>query len=57
MFLVFKKHKNVFGTCVWFKKKTDIFDQNKHFFYSNNIFLMLVRLCGWDWGDNIVFDV
>ena len=31
MFLVFKKHKNVFGTYVRFKTKADTFDQNKLF--------------------------
>ena len=55
---MFKKHKNVFGMCVWFKKK-----KNWHlwpkltFFYSKNIFLMLLGLYGWDWGDNKAFDV
>ena len=57
MFLVFKKHKNVFGTCVWFKTKADTFDQNKLFFNSKNIFLMPARLCGWDWGDGTAFNV
>ena len=57
MFLVFKKHKNVFGTCVWFKTKADTFDQNKLFFNSKNIFLMPAGLCGWDWGDRTAFDV
>ena len=36
--LVFKKYKNMFGTCVWFKTKADTFDQNKHFLIQKTFF-------------------
>ena len=60
VFSVYKTKK-----CVWYHILNNMFQCSKNwhlwpkltFFYSKNIFLMLLGLYGWDWGDNKAFDV